>query len=229
MEQVRSYTARFYADDHGAVSVDWVVLSAALVGLGIAVLGVTSTGVNDLANETADEIASTELRYRFGFTSALFDSDFGSGAAGWFGGNVVNLPGFGDVLQIAGGQFAEMQVMVPAGAGSATISFDMIAADDLDGDQATVYVNGQAVSIYSDNHGNVSISGNAPPGISVSVDQHYENRAVGAGTHGSDSRATYTITVDDPGSSLTFGVGSNANDGIGDEFYAIDDVSISAS
>lgn len=229
MEEFRSSVARFWRQDSGAVSVDWVVLSAALVGLGIAVLGVTSTGVSDLANDTADELASTDLRYRFGFTSALFDSDFANGAAGWFGGTPINTPGFGDILQIAGNEVAEMQVMVPSGAAQATVSFDLIGADDLNGDEATVYVNGQPVSVYSDNHGNVQISGNAPPGVSVSTQQHYENRAVGAGNHGSDSRVSYTITVDNPGSSLTFGVGSNADDGTADEFYAIDNVSISAS
>lgn len=41
----------FLADESGAVTVDWVVLTAALVGLGLAVISVVSGGLEDL---TAD-------------------------------------------------------------------------------------------------------------------------------------------------------------------------------
>ncbi|UWQ22922.1 Flp family type IVb pilin [Jannaschia sp. W003] len=40
----------FSADESGAVTVDWVVLTAALVGLGLAVMGVVSGGVENLSN-----------------------------------------------------------------------------------------------------------------------------------------------------------------------------------
>lgn len=45
------------ADEDGAVTVDWVVLTAAIVGLGIAVLTSVSGGANELAGEI-----NTELR-----------------------------------------------------------------------------------------------------------------------------------------------------------------------
>jgi Flp pilus assembly pilin Flp len=38
----------FAADESGAVTVDWVVLTAALVGLGLAVMGVISGGIETL-------------------------------------------------------------------------------------------------------------------------------------------------------------------------------------
>jgi Flp pilus assembly pilin Flp len=38
----------FAADESGAVTVDWVVLTAALVGLGLAVMGVISGGISSL-------------------------------------------------------------------------------------------------------------------------------------------------------------------------------------
>ncbi|MDT0682369.1 pilus assembly protein [Roseicyclus sp. F158] len=40
----------FRADEDGAVTVDWVVLTAAIVGIGIAVLTVVSTGVDTLGD-----------------------------------------------------------------------------------------------------------------------------------------------------------------------------------
>jgi Flp pilus assembly pilin Flp len=45
----------FKADEDGAVTVDWVVLTAAIVGLGIAVLTSVSGGTTSLA----DKISST--------------------------------------------------------------------------------------------------------------------------------------------------------------------------
>ena len=40
---------RFFKDEAGAVTVDWVVLTAAIVGLGIAVISTVSAGALDHA------------------------------------------------------------------------------------------------------------------------------------------------------------------------------------
>jgi len=39
----------FFADQDGAVTVDWVVLTAAIVGLGVAVISTVSNGALDQA------------------------------------------------------------------------------------------------------------------------------------------------------------------------------------
>ncbi|MCX7301984.1 MAG: hypothetical protein NTX73_16695 [Rhodobacterales bacterium] len=44
-----NFIKNFRADEDGAVTVDWVVLTAAIVGLGIAVLTTVSGGAEDLA------------------------------------------------------------------------------------------------------------------------------------------------------------------------------------
>jgi hypothetical protein len=41
----------FAKSESGAVTVDWVVLTAALVGLGLAVMAVVSGGIEDLSGE----------------------------------------------------------------------------------------------------------------------------------------------------------------------------------
>jgi Flp pilus assembly pilin Flp len=46
----------FRNDEDGAVTVDWVVLTAALVGLGIAVLAAVSTGLDDLSGDIQSEM-----------------------------------------------------------------------------------------------------------------------------------------------------------------------------
>ena len=40
---------QFFADEDGAVTVDWVVLTAAIVGLGIAVITIVAGGATDYA------------------------------------------------------------------------------------------------------------------------------------------------------------------------------------
>ena len=50
----------FILAEDGAVTVDWVVLTAALVGLGLAVMAVVSGGVENLSGDIAQELADTD-------------------------------------------------------------------------------------------------------------------------------------------------------------------------
>ena len=218
---------RFLREETGAVTVDWVVLASAIVGLGMATTAVVSGGVESLSEETAEELASTSIRTRFASVVSLFSGDFSDGNGGFTGGSVISAPGFGDILQIGQNETVELTLDVPPGSSTATIGFDLIAADDFDGDTATIFVNGQAVSVYTDNDGNVTVSDNGVSGISVSVNQQYTNANNGGGALG-DSRATYSITVDNPGSSITLGVASSQSADVSNEYFALDDVSVSA-
>ncbi|MEQ8291593.1 MAG: hypothetical protein RIA08_05245 [Roseovarius sp.] len=47
----------FLHDESGAVTVDWVVLTAAVVGLGVAAVDIVEEGVNALASDIATAIA----------------------------------------------------------------------------------------------------------------------------------------------------------------------------
>ena len=51
----------FAADESGAVTVDWVVLTAAIVGLGIAVMASVSTGVNDLGTDISTALSGATV------------------------------------------------------------------------------------------------------------------------------------------------------------------------
>jgi Flp pilus assembly pilin Flp len=50
----------FAKSESGAVTVDWVVLTAALVGLGLAVMAVVSGGVEDLSTGISDALTNTD-------------------------------------------------------------------------------------------------------------------------------------------------------------------------
>ena len=46
----------FAKSESGAVTVDWVVLTAAIVGLGLAVMAVVSGGIESLSGEIATDL-----------------------------------------------------------------------------------------------------------------------------------------------------------------------------
>lgn len=51
----------FKRDEDGAVTVDWVVLTAAIVGLGIAVLTSVAGGTTNLAGDISSNLASQTI------------------------------------------------------------------------------------------------------------------------------------------------------------------------
>jgi len=61
---------KFITDDSGAVTVDWVVLTAALVSLGLAVFMAIDDQVLATASGISDGVTA----------SAAFEADFGGGA-----------------------------------------------------------------------------------------------------------------------------------------------------
>jgi hypothetical protein len=59
----------YLKSENGAVTVDWVVLTAAIVGLGLAVMAVVSGGVADLSGDVNVELASVEPGSMYDWTS----------------------------------------------------------------------------------------------------------------------------------------------------------------
>jgi len=51
----------FAADESGAVTVDWVVLTAAIVGLGLAVISTVRTGVGALGTDISNSLSSASV------------------------------------------------------------------------------------------------------------------------------------------------------------------------
>ena len=51
----------FFADESGAVTVDWVVLTAAIVGLGLAVITSVRTGVTALGSDISNSLSSASV------------------------------------------------------------------------------------------------------------------------------------------------------------------------
>ena len=56
-----NFIKNFANDESGAVTVDWVVLTAAIVGIGIAVMGAVSGSVKTLGASIASEVAGQSI------------------------------------------------------------------------------------------------------------------------------------------------------------------------
>jgi Flp pilus assembly pilin Flp len=53
----------FRNDEDGAVTVDWVVLTAAIVGLGIVVMNTVGGGITQLSGKITSELDATNAGY----------------------------------------------------------------------------------------------------------------------------------------------------------------------
>lgn len=58
---MKTFLNNFLRDERGAVTVDWVVMTAAIVGLGVAVTVAVSPGMSQLAGKISDSVGSIEL------------------------------------------------------------------------------------------------------------------------------------------------------------------------
>jgi Flp pilus assembly pilin Flp len=55
----------FNADEAGAVTVDWVVLTAAVVGLGVAALAAVKGGTKQLTSRISSHLSSASISTTF--------------------------------------------------------------------------------------------------------------------------------------------------------------------
>jgi Flp pilus assembly pilin Flp len=60
-----NFIKTFAADEDGAVTVDWVVLTAAVVGLGLAVMTVVKPGVNSVSQKINTKLSTTTISNSF--------------------------------------------------------------------------------------------------------------------------------------------------------------------
>ena len=60
-----AYIKKFAKSESGAVTVDWVVLTAAIVGLGLAVMAVVSNGVENLSGDIQTQLEVDQISSSF--------------------------------------------------------------------------------------------------------------------------------------------------------------------
>ena len=231
------YIGGFWSDERGAVAVDWVVMTAAAVGLSLASLVLVTTGVEALAGDIRDSL-SMESWNLFGTglqQVALFDFT-GGNTEGWLGGTVMDMGGtLGEVLVLGHGESTSHLVAVPDGVGEAVMTFDLIAGDSLDStdrwgyDTATITLNGETVAIAEAENSSLTFDIPQVDGTTVQATVTVEDVELGGNPGWTDAAAAVTISVDQPTEDIAFAVNSNSNQGINDEFWGVDNFDVGMS
>lgn len=236
---------KFLIDDNGAVSVDYVVLTGSLAGLGLATSTVVSTGVQDLVTDIAAAMGATLSAT----AETVLDSfDFSAGIGPWIGGQVMNLRNFGEVLVLGPGETTSVTLSFPEFATSGFLTFDVIAGDSLDWESAFFWLDGQLIgqlvtgaeveggNISDGQQGSfdwVSSGPNASPrgtemiipsveGVTVTYERLDGNMDLGAQTRWTDEMIRIRVQIDNPEQTMQFSASTNTDQPIDDEFYAID-------
>ncbi|MBF9031849.1 hypothetical protein HKCCE3408_15730 [Rhodobacterales bacterium HKCCE3408] len=229
--RLRSALASFRADQSGAVAVDWVVLSGAVVGLGIAVTLVVSGGLEDLTGEI--QLSLAEMDAQSGFIERLQEfgqalTGFSDGTGGWSGGDVVSMDGIGDVYQVGPQSTIGGSWDLPPGTAQATVEFDLYGLDTLNNEPATITVNGQVAGIVTVDNGTAtftSVNGGTTTFEANSMSQGTDLNGNGH----ADTRTQVRLTVSNPGDSVSVQVSSDAHANVDNESYAIDDFRVTAN
>ncbi len=122
----------FNKNESGAVTVDWVVLTAAIVGIAIAVVGLISGGVQDASNGINDEL-EVASNFSFGGSDYSFNGTTWSQYLDQAIANSSSGVGSSDPYQLAAND-------APAGYG-------YTGSDDLDGYAIYMSLDSQTVMV----------------------------------------------------------------------------------
>ncbi|WP_371157083.1 hypothetical protein [Jannaschia sp. 2305UL9-9] len=227
----------FLADTRGAITVDYVVLTAVTAGVGIAASDLVMDGYRALAanvnGELSGEVVSaeegggeTESGLSLGVT---FTTAFNNDANGWYGGSVTDVKGIGNVMQIAGSRGAQSIVQefaIEKGVAEATFSFDLYALDSLDDESGIIFIDGQEVGRLTKGNSGTTFTPSTVAGITVTGKVVDENVSLGGNMSDAhnwvDSMATVSITVANPNEYVALGFGSDADQNVGNESFAVD-------
>ncbi len=243
--QITDLIGTFWADERGAVTVDWAVLTAAVAGLGLAgsaaVLVGTTDVSYDIANQTAGVSIATSFNNNFKNIS-IFDGFENGIADGWsvqttddsnlvLGGILGRFGGTG------GGQMVHKTYELNPDAGFAVLEFDLHAIDSWDLEDLKIFLNDEVASkrSFSTHAGhsdlqravniddpNIKITYTTPTGSEVGFWDRGD-----ISSH--DETVSVRIEVTDPGSSLKLGFGSTLNQSVDDESWAVDNVRVTST
>ena len=246
--------ATFLASESGAITVDWTVLAASVVGLGVGTTAVVRSGTSSLGTDIDSALSSASVaavgllgtRTSYGFE----DGDF----AGWSVARTGNSGALGNFLGPFAGSEAAVthRVQLPDGATSATVMFDLLLLDSWDGNANNVNTDipqggrGDGIAFEIDG---VEIgyswmsngSAGAPSGsfeVNGTTYSYAMTRVSGGSlysdpniqTNWQDAVWSVSITADSPPSGgFTLGVNGTSNQVAYDESFGIDNYRILAT
>lgn len=225
----------FILSESGAVTTDYVVLSAGVVCVGISVLNSTSVGVENLADDIDAALRGEIVNSSFARQS-YFD-DFENGAGFWFGGHTdTSDDAYGGLLGPYGGSDGTEVVTrtydLMSGYDHAVIEFDLHAIDSWDDEEFIIFIDGSPVSSSSFRWQDDGVTGSwstSDNGYSVTVEPAGARGNIGYNPDWVDQSFSVRVEVADPGPSMSVGFGSTLNQGVFDESWAVDNVGVTST
>lgn len=227
---------KFLSDTRGAVTVDYVVITAAATGVALASADLVVAGFGTLSDNVTSELSGTATDAN---TTTVYNDGFDNGAGGWTGAIATEIFGFGHVLgpidgALGGAEAVSRSFSVAEGSSKATLNFDVLALDSLDGESGIIYLGGVEVGRVISNHSGTIFEANTTlAGVTVTATVLEDEVQIGgysvANDWFKDSRVAVSITVDDPTGPLDFGFGSTANQNVEDESFALDNFSVTST
>lgn len=225
----------FIRCESGAVTTDYVVLSAAMVGSGFAAINSTAVGVENIASDIERALRGEIVQA--GFARQSYFDDFENGAGFWVGGEVDGSEdAYGGILGPYGGtdgtEIVTRTYDLLSGYDYAVIEFDMHAIDSWDNEEFIIFVDGTPISSHSFQHSTDGTTGSwytNDGNYNISITPNGARENTGYSDYWPDQSYTVTIEVADPGPSMSLGFGSTLNQSIGDESWGVDNVQISST
>jgi Flp pilus assembly pilin Flp len=221
---------KFLRNSRGAVTVDYVVLAAAVTAVGLYSTDIIGVGMRSLAGTVDEELSGTSTDTVVGLQYA---SGFDNGSEGWSGATAQEMNGIGNVLgpieNTSGLPGVSRDFAIDPNATEASFAFDLYAMDDFDGDTGTVFIDGQAVGSVTVDQGVptfTAASDLAERGIIIRYTEIDKAVNLGGNPDRVDAMSNISITVknlqENPRENINFGFGSDASAGANNEYFAID-------
>ena len=129
----------FLRDEAGAVTVDWVTLTAAAIGLGLAGVSAVSVGVRSLGTDVETSLTGASVAPLYDTTGVLYtmgEWGFDNGQThGWSHSRLSSTEALGTFMGPFSGTEGpvEFAVRFPGDATRAVIEFDLLTLDSWDG------------------------------------------------------------------------------------------------
>jgi len=226
---------KFILSESGAVTTDYVMLSASVVGMGIAVLNSTATGVETLADDI--NTALTGQIVNTNFARAGYFDDFESGSGFWVGGQTDDSEeAYGGILGPYGGTDGAEAVTrtydLMSGYDTAVVEFDLHAIDSWDNEDFIVFIDGEPVSSHNFRWQEDGTTGGwttADGNYNVSIESDGPRQHTGYNTEWTDQSYSVRVEVTDPGPSMSVGFGSTLTQSVQDESWAVDNVGVTST
>jgi hypothetical protein len=132
--------ASFLKSESGAITVDWTVMTAAVVGLGMASAAAVRVGTGDMAGQIQASLSNASVSSLIlRDLELIISQNFGDGdLRGWSRAETIVFGEWGPMLGPFGGADTHNNpltygVALPEGTSKAVINFDLVIADSWDG------------------------------------------------------------------------------------------------